>query len=45
MQSSPTLMWQSEICTFRQESGLMPSVFGESSGFLIEMPVTVTLSQ
>ena len=45
MQSSPTSMWQSEIRTSRHESGLMPSVFGESGGLKIVTLVTVTFSQ
>src|SRR5438128_3136775 len=44
MQSSPTLMWQLEICTYLQLSGFIPSVFGDS-GLLIVTPVTVTFSQ
>ncbi len=44
IQSSPTLIWQSEICTFLQDEGLMPSVLGEC-GLLIVTPVIVTLSQ
>ena len=35
MQSSPTSIRQSEMCTLRQESGLMPSVFGEVAGLMI----------
>ena len=45
MQSSPTLMWQSEMCTLRDESGLMPSVLGESSGLSTVTPRMVTSSQ
>src|SRR3989449_8269124 len=45
MQSSPTSMWQSEIRTSRHESGLMPSVFGESAGLKIVTFVAVTFSQ
>src|SRR5207247_4044885 len=45
MQSSPTSMWQSEIRTSRHESGLMPSVFGESGGLKIVTFLTATFSQ
>src|SRR5690349_14635406 len=45
IQSSPTSTWQLEICTFRQESGLMPSVLGESGGLRIMTLLTVTHSQ
>src|SRR5690606_38871757 len=44
MQSSPTLMWQSEMCTFLQEVGLIPSVFGDG-GLKIVTPVILILSQ
>ena len=42
MQSSPTSMWQSLIRTFRHDSGLMPSVLGESGGLVIRTPDTLT---
>ena len=48
IQSSPTLIKQSEIRTFRQEDGFIPSVlgpFGSFEGLLIVTPCTVTLSQ
>lgn len=48
MQSSPTLIKQSEMRTFRQELGLMPSVLGplgSLDGLLIVTPCIVTLSQ
>ena len=45
MQSSPTSMWQFEIRTFRHESGLIPSVFGESFGLIMVRSCTVTFSQ
>ena len=44
MQSSPTEMWQSLMCTFLQDSGLMPSVLGEGTLWMV-MPLMVTLSQ
>jgi hypothetical protein len=44
MQSSPTSMWQSVMRTLRHDSGSMPSVFGESAGFLIRIPETRTSS-
>src|SRR2546425_8166199 len=45
MQSSPTSMWQSEMRTSRHESGLIPSVFGESAGLGMVTRGTVTLLQ
>ena len=48
MQSSPTLMKQSEMRTFRHEVGLIPSVlgpFGFSDGLCIVTPCTTTSSQ
>src|SRR5438876_9559711 len=45
MQSSPTSMWQSEMRTSRHESGLMPSVFGESGGLKIVTVLTARFSQ
>ena len=48
IQSSPTLIKQSEIRTFRQELGLIPSVFGPLGlldGLLMVTPCIVTLSQ
>src|SRR5207247_4824476 len=45
MQSSPTSMWQSEMRTSRHESGLIPSVFGESAGLVMVTRVTVTFWQ
>src|SRR5690606_28720992 len=44
IQSSPTLIWQSEICTFLHEVGLMPSVLGDG-GLKIVTPVIRILSQ
>ena len=44
MQSSPTDIWQSLICTLRQDSGLTPSVFGEGA-LSIVIPFIITLSQ
>ncbi|MNQ92194.1 hypothetical protein D3C85_1076110 [compost metagenome] len=44
IQSSPTLMWQSEMCTFLHDSGLMPSVLGEC-GLLMVTAWTLTFSQ
>ena len=44
MQSSPTEMWQSQMCTFLHDSGLMPSVLGEGTLWMV-MPLMVTLSQ
>src|SRR5512145_2186390 len=35
IQSSPALIEQSEICTLLHESGLIPSVLGESAGLAI----------
>src|SRR5699024_1895402 len=45
MQSSPTSMWQSLMRTLRQDSGSMPSVFGESAGLWMCRFVRVTSSQ
>src|SRR5574340_1036135 len=45
MQSSPTSMWQFEMWTWRHESGLMPSVLGESAGLTIVTLSMVTFSQ
>src|SRR5579859_7842545 len=45
MQSSPTLIWQSEMRMLRQESGLMPSVLGEVGGLMMVTPRTLTSSQ
>ena len=44
MQSSPTDIWQSLICTLRQDSGFTPSVFGEGALSMV-IPFMVTLSQ
>src|SRR5207253_794995 len=44
MQSSPTSIWQFEIRTFRHDSGLIPSVFGDSGGFWIVTLSIITLS-
>ena len=44
IQSSPTEIWQSLICTLRHDSGLIPSVLGEGT-LSIVMPLMVTLSQ
>ncbi|MNN41332.1 hypothetical protein D3C81_1554470 [compost metagenome] len=43
MQSSPTSILQLLIRTPEQDSGLIPSVFGESAGFRIEILSMVTL--
>ena len=45
IQSSPTSIRQSAIRTFWQESGSIPSVFGESDGFFIEIPWMLTSLQ
>src|SRR5271154_5491139 len=45
MQSSPTLMLQSEMRILRQESGLMPSVLGDVVGLEMVTPRTLTFSQ
>src|SRR5690554_2426636 len=44
IESSPTLMWQSEIRTLRHEVGLIPSVLGEG-GLLMVTPRIVILSE
>ena len=45
MQSSPTSMVQPVIRRFRVPSGSIPSVLGESGGFIIVTPVMVMESQ
>src|SRR5690606_28788011 len=44
IQSSPTLIWQSEICTFLHEVGFIPSVFGDG-GLNMVTPVILILLQ
>ena len=45
IQSSPTSTWQLLMWIFEQDSGSIPSVFGESYGLLIVTLSIVTLSQ
>src|SRR5580704_18054182 len=45
IQSSPTLIQQSDMRMLRQESGLMQSVFGDVAGLVIVTPRMLTLSQ
>ena len=43
IQSSPTEIWQSEICTFLHDSGLIPSVLGDF-GLIMVNPVILIFS-